>query len=106
MAVRIRFARHGLRHRPMFHIVAANARSKRDGKPLELLGKYNPQPDLNEKAKQITLNFERTKYWLGVGAQPSDGVRFLLERAGLLPPRPLFPKVKRSPLAEEQQESS
>ncbi|KAJ2654368.1 hypothetical protein IWW48_006146 [Coemansia sp. RSA 1200] len=102
MAVRIRFALHGLRHRPMFHIVAMNARSKRDGKPLEMLGTYNPKPDLNEKTKQITLNFERTKYWLGVGAQPTDGVRFLLERAGLLPPRPLYPKVKRSPLAPEQ----
>ncbi|KAJ1859826.1 37S ribosomal protein S16, mitochondrial [Coemansia sp. RSA 2703] len=96
MAVRIRFARHGLRNRPMFHIVAMNARSKRNGKPLEKLGTYNPHPNTNEEAKHITLDFARTKYWLGVGAQPTDGVRFLLERAGLLPPRPLYPSVKRS----------
>ncbi|KAJ2548644.1 37S ribosomal protein S16, mitochondrial, partial [Coemansia sp. RSA 1933] len=86
MAVRLRFSLHGLRSRPMFHIVAANARTKRNGKPLEQLGTYNPKPDLKEKTKQVTLNFERTKYWLGVGAQPTDGVRFLLERAGMLPP--------------------
>ncbi|KAJ1855240.1 37S ribosomal protein S16, mitochondrial [Coemansia sp. RSA 1822] len=99
MAVRIRFARHGLRNRPMFHIVAMNARKKRDGKPLEKLGTYNPHPNFKEGAKHITLDFERTKYWLGVGAQPTDGVQFLLERAGLLPPRPLYPKLKRSPSA-------
>ncbi|KAJ2339109.1 hypothetical protein GGH91_004597 [Coemansia sp. RSA 2671] len=99
MAVRIRFARHGLRNRPMFHIVAMNARSKRDGKPLETLGAFNPHPNMEEKAKHITLDFARTKYWLGVGAQPTDGVRFLLERAGLLPPRPLYPNVRRSAAA-------
>ncbi|KAI9505813.1 ribosomal protein S16 domain-containing protein, partial [Coemansia spiralis] len=88
MAVRIRFSRLGIRNRPMFHIVAMNARSKRDGKPLETLGSFNPHPDLKENTKHVALDFERTKYWLGVGAQPTDGVRFLLERAGLLPPRP------------------
>ncbi|KAJ2741214.1 hypothetical protein GGI20_005343 [Coemansia sp. BCRC 34301] len=102
MAVRIRFARHGLRNRPMFHIVAMNARSKRDGKPLETLGAFNPHPNMDEKAKHITLDFARTKYWLGVGAQPTDGVRFLLERAGLLPPRPLYPNVRRSSEATSQ----
>ncbi|KAJ2003093.1 hypothetical protein GGI04_003090 [Coemansia thaxteri] len=100
--LRIRFARHGLRNRPMFHIVAMNARSKRDGKPLEKLGTFNPHPNVDEKAKHISLDFARTKYWLGVGAQPTDGVRFLLERAGLLPPRPLYPNVRRSVEAVSQ----
>ncbi|ORX71511.1 ribosomal protein S16 [Linderina pennispora] len=96
MAVRIRFARHGLRNQPIFHIVAINARTRRDGKPLERLGTYSPHPDQKEGAKHVNLDFARTKYWLGVGAQPTDGVRFLLERAGLLPPRPLYPKLHRS----------
>ncbi|KAJ1741418.1 37S ribosomal protein S16, mitochondrial [Coemansia sp. RSA 1086] len=106
MAVRIRFARHGVRNNPFFHIVAINARKKRDGKPLEKLGTYSPHPNIKEGAKHITLDFARTKYWLGVGAQPTDGVRFLLERAGLLPPRPLHPKVKRSPAAAAAAASS
>ncbi|KAJ2314296.1 37S ribosomal protein S16, mitochondrial, partial [Coemansia sp. RSA 2702] len=84
---------------PFYHIVAISARKKRDGKPLEKLGTYSPHPNTEEAAKHITLNFDRTKYWLGVGAQPTDGVRFLLERAGLLPPRPLLPKLRRSPEA-------
>ncbi|KAJ2772900.1 37S ribosomal protein S16, mitochondrial [Coemansia nantahalensis] len=68
----------------------------RNGKPLEKLGTFMPLADAKEEAKHVTLDFARTKYWLGVGAQPTDGVRFLLERAGLLPPRPLYPNVRRT----------
>ncbi|KAJ2808985.1 hypothetical protein H4R20_000493 [Coemansia guatemalensis] len=105
MVVRIRFARHGVRNRPFYHIVAMVGRSRRDGKPLEKLGTYDPLPDKKEEAKHISLDFARTKYWLGVGAQPSDAVRFLLERAGVLPPRPLYSKVKRSPHLARKEES-
>ncbi|KAJ1649555.1 37S ribosomal protein S16, mitochondrial [Dispira simplex] len=87
MVVRIRFALHGTKRQRVFHIVAANCRTRRNSKPLEMLGKYNPLPDATG-TKHVELNLERTKYWLSVGAQPSDPARKLLEKAGLLPPKP------------------
>ncbi|KAJ1919046.1 37S ribosomal protein S16, mitochondrial [Mycoemilia scoparia] len=80
MVVRIRLARHGAKRLPLFHIVVANARSRRNGKPIEKLGHFSPHPDLSDRTKHIALDFERTKYWLGVGAQPSDTVAYLLEK--------------------------
>lgn len=77
------------RHRPRYNIVLAHARTARDGKPLEVLGTYNPipqtpvgaEPDSNgviRKQKEIKVDVSRAKYWLGVGAQPSDTVWRLL----------------------------
>lgn len=77
MVVRLRLARFGRRNLPYYHIVAANARSKRDGKPIEKIGTYDPIPDSNGN-KMVNLNFDRTKYWLTVGAQPSETVEKLL----------------------------
>ncbi|KAJ1981304.1 37S ribosomal protein S16, mitochondrial [Dimargaris xerosporica] len=79
MVVRIRFALFGSKRKPLFHIVATNQRKKRNGKPLELLGKYSPFAD-ETGTKHVELNMERTKYWLSVGAQPSDPARILLEK--------------------------
>ncbi|KAJ1922567.1 37S ribosomal protein S16, mitochondrial [Tieghemiomyces parasiticus] len=87
MVVRIRFAMHGSKHKPLFHIVAANCRTRRNSKPLELLGKFSPLAD-ETGTKHVELNMERAKYWLSVGAQPSDPARHLLEKAGLMPPKP------------------
>lgn len=77
MVVRIRLARHGRRNLPFYNIVVANARTARNSKPIEKIGTYNPIPD-REGNKMITLNFERAKYWLTVGAQPSEPVEKLL----------------------------
>ncbi|KAI4377070.1 hypothetical protein MLD38_014758 [Melastoma candidum] len=88
MGVRIRLARFGCRNRPFYRVIAANSRSPRDGKHLENLGYYHPLPG-KDGGKRMGLNFERVKYWLSVGAQPSDPVQNLLFRAGVLPPPPM-----------------
>lgn len=77
MPVRIRLARHGLRHSPLYHINVANSWAKRDGKCIEKLGEYSPFPD-SDGIKRVTLNFDRVKYWLSVGAQPTDTAARLL----------------------------
>jgi len=87
MPVKIRFARFGLKHQPRYRIVIANSFDKRDGRHIEWIGSYNPFPDkLNMKLCQ--LDFERAKYWLGVGAEPTEPVQRLFSKAGLLPSIP------------------
>ena len=84
MAVRIRLARGGAKKRPYYRIVAADARSPRDGRFLERLGSYNPLLT-GEDANRVVLNEERIRYWLGQGAQVSDRVARFLDKAGILP---------------------
>ena len=80
MVVKIRLARFGKRHAPFYNIVVAQERTARNSKPLEVLGTYDPIPkppsdgpeNAGRKFKDIKLDFARAKYWLGVGAQPSD----------------------------------
>jgi len=77
MVLKIRLARFGKRHSPFYNIVVAHARTARNSKPLEVLGTYDPIPRVPEggegrKYKDIKLDSDRAKYWLGVGAQPSD----------------------------------
>ncbi|KAJ5908116.1 hypothetical protein N7495_000798 [Penicillium taxi] len=98
MVLRIRLARFGNAHNPLYNIVVAQARSARGSKPLEVIGTYNPVPKLptnlyddNPNArpyKDIALDRSRAKYWLGVGAQPSDPVWKLMTMAGLVEPKP------------------
>lgn len=92
--IRIRLARFGRKHQPLYNIVVANRRSARDSLPIEVLGTYNPIPvplTPEERAKgvkpykHIELDFDRSKYWIGVGAELSDRASFLFKRAGLLP---------------------
>lgn len=84
MPVKIRLARFGCRHRPHYRIAVANSWAKRDGKYIEYIGTYDPIPLAGTNnasingSKLITLNFDRVKYWLGVGAQPTDTVARLL----------------------------
>jgi small subunit ribosomal protein S16 len=77
------------RHKPFYNIVLAQARSARDSKPMEVLGTYNPIPQTpvgaepgDRKVKDIKIDVSRAKYWLGVGAQPSDTVWRLLSMVG------------------------
>ena len=74
MAVRLRLTRVGNRKNPIWRVVAADGRSKRDGRVLEIVGRYNPQPQPSE----IVLDRERIDHWLARGAQPSDTVRKLI----------------------------
>lgn len=83
--VRIRMQRLGRTHRPFYRIAAAEKRVKRDGKVLENLGWYNPVE--KDPEKQLKLESERIKYWLSVGAQPSDTVMDILGRNDLLTPK-------------------
>jgi small subunit ribosomal protein S16 len=80
VAVRLRLMRTGRRGAPSYRIVAIDSRKKRDGKFLEILGHYNPRTE----PADIGIKEERIRYWLGVGAQPSETVRSLLRKAGLL----------------------
>ena len=82
MAVRIRLARGGAKKRPYYRIVAADARSPRDGRFLEKLGSYNPLLPSDAESR-IVLNEERIRYWLGQGAEVSDRVARFLDKAGL-----------------------
>jgi small subunit ribosomal protein S16 len=80
MAVKIRLARHGAKKRPFYRIVAAQNEAPRDGRFLEVLGTYNP---LTEPAT-IDIKADRVLDWLARGAQPSDTVRSLLRKSGVL----------------------
>ena len=89
MVVRLRLQRFGRTHRPFYRLVAAQQHAPRDGKFLEIVGAYNP---IANKAgmKEIRLKEDRLKYWLAVGAQPSDRVSWILGKFGILPPPPHF----------------
>lgn len=80
MAVRIRLKRIGAKKRPFYRVVVADARSPRDGRFIETLGTYNPLTTPSE----VRLNAEKVQLWLARGAQPSDPVKRLLAREGLL----------------------
>ncbi|KAG0267488.1 hypothetical protein BG011_004522 [Mortierella polycephala] len=85
--IAIKLARHGLKNTPFFHIVVIQSRSRPTRKPIEQLGTFNPIPD-KEGNKAIILNFERAKYWISVGAKPSDTVSRILAKADIIPPKP------------------
>ena len=80
MSVSLRLSRGGSKKRPFYRIVAADIRSPRDGKYLERLGTYNPMKQKNDP-ERISLNVERIKYWLSVGAKPTDRVTKFLANA-------------------------
>ncbi|GAB4271482.1 MAG: 30S ribosomal protein S16 [Deferrisomatales bacterium] len=80
MAVKIRLARHGAKKRPFYRIVAAPSEAPRDGRFLEVLGTYNPLTD----PATIQVKEDRVLDWLGKGAQPTDTVRSLLRKTGVL----------------------
>ncbi|WP_424291087.1 30S ribosomal protein S16 [Eudoraea sp.] len=100
MPVRIRLQRHGKKGKPFYWIVAADARSKRDGKFLEKLGTYNP----NTNPATIDLNVDQSVQWLVNGAQPSDTARRILSYKGVLYKHHLLGGVNKGALTEEQAE--
>ena len=77
--LKLRLTRMGSKGRPHYRIVVQEARSKRDGRFVENVGHYNPLTD----PSTIVVNAERVRYWLSVGAQPTDSVASLLRRAGV-----------------------
>jgi small subunit ribosomal protein S16 len=81
--VRIRLRRVGRKRSPIYRIVVADSRSPRDGRFIEIIGNYSPR----QGNTAIDLKTDRANYWLDNGAQPSDTVRSLLRRAGVLKAR-------------------
>ena len=100
MATRIRLQRHGRKSRPIFHIVVADSRAKRDGRFIEALGIYNP----NTNPATIDINFERALEWMMTGAEPSDTARAILSHKGILMKKHLLEGVKKGALTLEQVE--
>ena len=101
MPVKIRLQRHGKKGKPYYWIVAADARSKRDGKCLEKLGSYNP----NVNPAIIELNVDGAVKWLQDGAQPTDTARAILSYKGVMLKNHLAGGVRKGALTEEQAEA-
>ena len=96
MAVKLRLKRMGRIHAPFYRLNAIDSRSPRDGRVIEELGHYDPQH--KDQAKQFVAKLDRCRYWLDVGATPSETVSSLLKRNGiehkqLRLPRPGKPKA-------------
>ena len=79
MAVKIRLARHGSKKNPIYRVVVADSRVQRDGRTIEVIGKYNPQlePSL------IDIDADKARSWLAKGAQPTETVAKLLKISGV-----------------------
>lgn len=77
MALKIRLSRIGSTHNPVYHVVVAEARSRRDGAATEILGTYNPRA----KKDVLTLKVDRVEYWLSKGALPTDTAKSLIKTA-------------------------
>jgi len=100
MPVKIRLQRHGKKGKPFYWIVAADARSKRDGKYLEKLGTYNP----NTNPATIDLNIDNSVQWLQNGAQPTDTARAILSYKGVMMKKHLLGGVAKGAFSEEDAE--
>jgi small subunit ribosomal protein S16 len=101
MAVKLRLQRHGKKGKPFYWIVAADARSKRDGKYLEKIGSYNP----NVNPAIIDLDVDGAVKWLQNGAQPTDTAKAILSYKGALLKNHLAGGVRKGALTEEQAEA-
>jgi len=86
MSLKIRLSRGGAKKRPYYRIVVADSRSPRDGRFIERIGSYNPMV-AKDHPERLTLDTERAKHWLSVGATPSDRVSRFLAAADLMPAR-------------------
>lgn len=97
MVVAIRLARFGCTHRPFYRVTVADSRRAPAKKFLEHVGTYDPLPDRMGN-KHLRLNIARIKYWIGVGAQPSEVVARLLSRFHLIPTPPSRINIPTNPL--------
>jgi small subunit ribosomal protein S16 len=79
MAVRMRLARIGSKKNPIYRVVVADSRSPRDGRFIEIIGRYNPQTN----PSTVELDETKVKEWIAKGAQPSDPVAKLIKAAGI-----------------------
>ncbi|MBI5212740.1 MAG: 30S ribosomal protein S16 [Nitrospirae bacterium] len=77
--VKIRLTRMGAHKKPFYRIIVSDSRTRRDGPFIEIIGTYDPKKEPSE----IKVNAERAKYWIGQGAQPTDTVKRLLNKAAV-----------------------
>ena len=98
MSVKIRLQRHGKKGKPFYWVVAADARSKRDGKYLEKIGTYNP----NTNPATIDINLDSAVQWLHNGAQPTDTAKAILSYKGVLLKHHLDGGVRKGAMTQEQ----
>lgn len=77
--VKIRLTRMGAKKKPFYRVIVADSKSRRDGPFIEILGTYDPL----KEPKEIKIDIEKAKYWIGEGAQPTDTAMRLLKKAGL-----------------------
>ncbi len=94
MAVKLRLKRMGKKRQPIYKVVAADVRAPRDGKFIEAIGLYNPKTE----PTTVEIDEERALYWLGVGAKPTETVKHLLSREGIL----LKKELTKKGLSEEK----
>jgi len=100
MPVKIRLRRDGAKKRPFYHVVAADSRRARNGRFIEELGYYNPIVAADVEPI-LVLKEDRIRYWLGVGAQPSETAAALLKKQGIIARTIPTPKaVTAAPAAE------
>lgn len=106
MPVVLRMARAGTKKRPIYHIVAADSRSPRDGRFIERIGFYNPLLPRDNK-ERLKLDLDKAREWLKKGAQPSDRILRFLDEAGVMKrekrnnPEKAVPRKERKAKAEE-----
>ena len=100
MPAKIRLQRHGKKGQPFYHIVIADGRAPRDGRFIEKIGTYNPVT----VPAEINLNFDKALEWLNKGAQPTDTVRSILSKKGVMLKKHLMIGVQKGAMTAEQAE--
>jgi len=108
MSLKIRLSRGGAKKRPYYRVVVADSRKPRDGRYIERVGTYNPMV-AKDHPERLKLDDERIKYWLGVGARPSDRVARFLGDLGMIDKPPIPEQTKqhlpRAKTLERQKEA-
>ena len=108
MSLKIRLSRGGAKKRPYYRVVVADSRKPRDGRYIERVGTYNPMV-AKDHPERLKLDDERIKYWLGVGAKPSDRVARFLGDLGMIDKPPIPEQTKqhlpRAKTRERQKEA-
>ncbi len=103
MSLKIRLARGGAKKRPFYRIVVTDSRNPRDGRYIEKIGTHNPMVDKDHE-QRVVLDVERAKYWLSVGAKPTDRVSRFLAAADLMGARKIPAQNKQAQPKEKAQE--
>ena len=98
MATRIRLSRHGRKKKPIYYVVVADQRAPRDGRFIEKLGTFNP----NVHPPIVDIDAERAFYWVMTGAQPTDSVRTILSKEGVMLRKHLQVGVNKGAITQEE----